>query len=103
MMESFRVEAWRKDGFLAVRWGLARLRGMNLGRTVAVLLALATASVQLPAQTSLGTVLGNVTDESGAAIPHVAVTITNEETSAVRSVTTSDAGSYVVPALPAGS
>jgi outer membrane receptor protein involved in Fe transport len=103
MMESFRVEAWRKDGFLAVRWGLARLRGMNLGRTVAVLLALATAFVQLPAQTSLGTVLGNVTDESGAAIPHVAVTITNEETSAVRSVTTSDAGSYVVPALPAGS
>jgi hypothetical protein len=69
---------------------------------IALLLTLAAASVQLSAQTSFGTILGNVT-ESGAAIPRVAVTITNEAISASRSVTTSDAGTYTAPALPAGS
>ncbi len=103
MRESFQVEAWRKAGFLPARWLLARSRGVNWGRTVAVLVALAAASIQLPAQTSLGTILGNVTDESGAAIPHVAVTITNEATSAARTIATNDAGTYTATALPAGS
>ena len=60
--------------------------------------------VALPvaAQTSLGTIVGNVLDESGAAIPQVTVTITNEATSAVRTVTSNEAGSYTVPALPPG-
>jgi len=82
-MKSFRVEA---------------LRAM-----FAVLLGLAVFCGPLAAQTSLGTILGNVSDESGAAIPHVAVTVTNEATSATRTVTTSDGGTYTVPALPAGS
>jgi len=103
MMKSFRVEAWREAGFLPTHSALAIWRGINWSRTIAVLLALAAASIQLPAQTSLGTILGNVTDESGAAIPKVAVTVTNEATSAARVVTTSEGGSYTVPALPSGS
>jgi outer membrane receptor protein involved in Fe transport len=103
MRKSFRVEAWRDAGLLPIHWELARSRGINWSRTIAVLLALAAASIQLPAQTSLGTIVGNVTDESGAAIPRVAVTITNEATSAARVVTTSEGGSYTVPALPSGS
>jgi len=103
MMESFRVEAWRKSRFLPPNWRLTNSRNINWRLTVAVLLALVAASVQLPAQTSFGTIVGNVTDESGAAIPRVALTITNEATSATRSVTTSDAGTYTVPSLPPGS
>jgi len=68
-----------------------------------MLLVLGAVATQLPAQTSLGTILGNVTDESGAAIPHVTVTITNEATSAARVVTTSEGGSYTATSLPSGS
>ena len=42
----------------------------------------------LSAQTSLGTIVGTVTDDSGAAIPNVAVQITNEGTAAVRQAMT---------------
>ena len=54
------------------------------------------------AQTSLGTIVGTITDESGAAIPHVAVTVTNEATSASRSVVTSESGNYTVTSLQPG-
>jgi hypothetical protein len=63
---------------------------------------LALFSLPVFAQTSLGTIVGNVLDESGASIPQVTVTITNEATSAVRTVTSNEAGSYTVPALPPG-
>jgi outer membrane receptor protein involved in Fe transport len=102
MMKSFRVEARRGAGFLP---GYSRFPGFcsRIGSlTLAAFVGLLTLCVQLPAQTSLGTILGNVTDESGAAIPHVTVTITNEATNATRTVTTSEAGTYTVPALPAG-
>ena len=39
----------------------------------------------------------------GAAVPHVAGTITNEATSASRSVLSSDGGDFAVSALPSGS
>jgi Carboxypeptidase regulatory-like domain len=64
--------------------------------------ALAIASMPLLAQTSLGTIVGEITDESGAAVPHVAVTITNEATAASRNTITSEGGSYTVPSLPPG-
>jgi hypothetical protein len=54
----------------------------------------------LPAQTSLGTIVGNVTDESGAAIPNAGITITSQQTSAQRKVTTNEVGVYTVPSLP---
>jgi hypothetical protein len=59
-------------------------------------------SLPVFAQTSLGTIVGNVTDETGAAIQQVTVTITNEGTSAARVVKTNEAGAYTVPSLPPG-
>ena len=56
-----------------------------------------------PAQTFRGTILGTVTDSSGAAVPGATVTIKNLGTGLVRTVTTSDDGSYTVPELPIGS
>jgi hypothetical protein len=54
------------------------------------------------AQTFRGTILGTVTDSSGAAVPGATVTIKNADTGLVRTVTTSDDGSYAAPELPIG-
>jgi outer membrane receptor protein involved in Fe transport len=54
------------------------------------------------AQTFRGTILGSVTDTSGAAVPGATVTIKNLDTGLTRTVSTSDDGSYAVPELPIG-
>src|SRR5579859_2861151 len=54
------------------------------------------------AQTFRGTILGSVTDSSGAAVPGATVTIKNVDTGLVRTVTSSDDGSYAAPELPIG-
>jgi outer membrane receptor protein involved in Fe transport len=54
------------------------------------------------AQTFRGTILGSVTDSSGAAVPGATVTIKNTDTGLVRTVTTSEDGSYAAPELPIG-
>jgi len=48
------------------------------------------------------TIVGTVTDPSGAVVPNVAVLITNVDTGAVRTLATNDAGQYVVPGLLIG-
>ena len=54
------------------------------------------------AQTA-ATIVGDVTDPSGAAVPGVSVTITNEGTGAERTVSTNAAGQYRVTPLNPGS
>lgn len=49
-----------------------------------------------------GSITGTVTDPSGAAVARASVTVSNLETSAVRTVTTSDAGTYAVTQLQPG-
>ena len=49
-----------------------------------------------------GTILGTVTDPSGAAVPNADVTITNVGTGVVRSLTTNDVGQYLASNLPVG-
>src|SRR5713101_2062913 len=49
-----------------------------------------------------GTIVGTVTDPSGAAMPNVNVTVTNTETSWTRTVPTNDAGQYVLPDVQIG-
>ena len=41
------------------------------------------------------TIVGTVTDPSGAPIPNVNITITNTETALVRHITTNNVGQYV--------
>jgi hypothetical protein len=53
-------------------------------------------------QTFRGTILGSVTDSSGAAVPGVNVTIKNLDTGLTRNVSTSEDGSYAAPELPIG-
>ncbi len=48
------------------------------------------------------TIVGTVTDPQGGAVAGVTVTITNSETSAVRTLTTNESGQYVAPDLILG-
>ncbi len=49
-----------------------------------------------------GSIVGTVTDQSGAAVPNAAVKITNVETGIVHSTTTNSTGSYSAHELPFG-
>src|ERR1700734_850060 len=60
------------------------------------------AAASLPAQTFRGTILGTVTDPSGAVLPGVKVTVKNLGTGLERTTETSADGSYSLPELPIG-
>ncbi|MCL4782521.1 MAG: carboxypeptidase regulatory-like domain-containing protein [Bryobacterales bacterium] len=49
-----------------------------------------------------GSVVGSVTDESGASIPGAQVSVTNKVTGAIRTTTTNQNGGYSVPTLQSG-
>src|SRR5215469_753676 len=67
-----------------------------------VVLALLLLGVTFFASAQEGTIVGTVTDPSGAAIPNVTVTITQVETGRTSTFTTNDAGQYAAPSLPIG-
>ena len=62
---------------------------------------LAFASIQAFAQEA--TIVGTVTDPSGAVIANAKITATNAETGVARTSTTNDAGQYVLPGVHIGS
>lgn len=74
--------------------------------TIAVLVAALAASLPFAppasAQVATGTILGNVKDNTGGAVPGAEVTATNLGTQASRSTTTGDNGEYTLPLLPVG-
>ncbi len=70
-----------------------------------VVVALAIAPVQLPAQataTGNGTVMGRITDSSGGVIPGVSVTLTDTSTNESRTALTNDQGLYVLADVKPG-
>ncbi len=73
-------------------------------RTILIftLLAGLLAAAPLSAQTFRGTILGTVTDPSGAVLPGAKVTVKNTGTGLERTTETSADGSYSVPELPIG-
>jgi hypothetical protein len=71
---------------------------VQLGITVCLLLSLE----PLAAQTTTGSIVGTVTDNSGAAVPGAAVTVTNVDTNITTKTTTDSSGNYVVTPLPVG-
>jgi hypothetical protein len=66
-----------------------------------VFLLAALLAVPLCAQT-LGEIVGEVRDSTGAVVPNATVTATNVATNAVRTTTTNEAGLYTFPALVPG-
>ncbi len=71
---------------------------------VAVLAVLCTAVAGhvVSAQNIYGSLVGNVTDSSGASIPGATVTATQTETNLTREVVTNEAGAYSIPNIPSG-
>ena len=60
------------------------------------------AAMAIQAQVNTGTILGTVTDPTGAAIAGAKVTATNIATGFLRSALTGNDGSYLLPLLPIG-
>ena len=75
---------------------------MTLHKLAAFALVLWFGAVPAAAQVATGTILGGVTDASGAAVPGALVTATNLDTQFTRSVTTDSSGQYTVPLMPVG-
>lgn len=69
---------------------------------VTVLTVCFLAAAPLGAQVVNASLVGSVTDPSGAAIPEASVTATNTETDIATKTTTDTAGNYTIPSLPPG-
>ncbi|HET9384376.1 MAG TPA: TonB-dependent receptor [Gemmatimonadales bacterium] len=77
------------------------MRSLRRGLPV-VTFALVLTSATSWAQLSTAQLSGRVTDESGAVLPGVTVTVTRTDTGLTRTVTTDETGRYVLPNLPTG-
>jgi hypothetical protein len=71
-------------------------------RILGIVCLVLAAAVPLVSQTTTGRILGTVRDQSGAALPAAIVTVTDVQRGITRTVTTDDAGEYVVPNLTPG-
>jgi hypothetical protein len=78
------------------------LRLALLAFSLVVLAVAALAPVQVQAQVLYGTILGNVKDPSGAAVPGATVTITHKETNQSREGVSDDVGNYYFPTVQTG-
>jgi Carboxypeptidase regulatory-like domain len=76
------------------------LKHVRLHHLAVLLLAVVALSFTAKAQDA--TIVGTITDPSGASVPNVKVTVTNIETGLVHSVETSDSGTFVIPELKIG-
>jgi len=74
----------------------------SLVLTAVFLLAMAFTTRPSPAQVLYGSLIGNVTDPSSAAVPGASVRITHMETNESRRAQTNDSGIYSFPSIPAG-
>ena len=74
-----------------------------LRKILAVLGLVFLCACALDAQEVTGTILGTVTDTTGAIVPHAKITVTNTDRNAVmRTVNADNNGYYVAPLLPIG-
>ena len=69
---------------------------------VGLIVALCLFWVSLAAQSVTGTILGTVTDSTGAVIPGASVTLTHAGTGLVRTIVSNESGEYTAPSLPTG-
>ena len=77
-------------------------RGVVLGCVALVALILTLGASTGWAQTFRGTILGTVTDSSGAAVVGAKVTARNVDTGIERTTTTNESGEYNIPELQIG-
>src|SRR5271154_6241126 len=78
------------------------IRNLHVGALVCLAILFFAFGPSASAQTFRGTILGTVTDSSGASVAGATVTVKNIGTGLTRTVTTAEDGSYSVPELPIG-
>jgi len=84
-------------------FGFRKLTGSANWRFIALIVsALLFASLQALGQGQLGTLLGTVTDTSGAVLPNVTITATNTATGVSKTASTNEAGIYTFPGMQIG-
>src|SRR5580704_8095428 len=72
------------------------------GSRLAILFAALCVMFVVPALAQEATIVGTVTDPSGASVPNASITITNTDTGVARSQPTNSDGQYVAPDLIIG-
>ena len=82
--------------------GMSREWCLNAVRLVCAAMLLHLSVTMSRAQTFRGTILGTVTDMTGAAVAGAKVTVRNADTGVERTTVTSEAGQYSVPELQIG-
>jgi hypothetical protein len=75
------------------------LNGIRVLGIVCVVLAI---SLPMFSQTTMGRILGTVSDQSGANVAGAAVVVTDVQRGTTRAVATDDSGNYVAPQLQPG-
>jgi hypothetical protein len=83
------------------RFGFSTWPGRRRGLALAILVVVV-AAARVGAQAVTGTILGTVTDGTGAVVPGATVTLTHTGTGLVRTAVSDIAGEYTVPSLPTG-
>jgi Carboxypeptidase regulatory-like domain len=81
---------------------MIRYAGSALGRALCVVALSLGLAASAAAQSVSGTILGTVTDSTGATVAGAKVTIVNEGTGLTRVLTADSNGEYTAPALPTG-
>lgn len=79
-----------------------RKRSQPFFRAVCAAILVAAFALSAAAQSNKGTITGTVTDPNGAVVKDAKVTVTNVATGESRDATTSDDGTYTIPALDPG-
>jgi hypothetical protein len=88
---AFLNQKLQPGGFLSLAWMCVFLLGLS-----------ALSCVQVKAQTLYGSVVGTITDNTGAAVPGANVVITETQTNDSRTVTSDNGGVYTVSTVPPG-
>jgi hypothetical protein len=81
----------------------ARQQTLRFPVILAAIISCVALSIQpTMAQVLFGSMVGNVTDPTGAAVPGAVIKITEMQTNTSRAVVTNDAGAYTISTVPAG-
>src|SRR5450755_5187833 len=75
---------------------------MSMRKTVLLIMALALSTTQAWAQATSGSIVGTVTDSSGAFVASAAVVVTNLDTGAAFKTTTSNTGDFAATPIGVG-
>src|SRR5713101_3897932 len=92
----FRFVGWRSPAYLLV------YKEHRVVRSVISVLGVLFLSGVVGAQTQRGTIVGTITDPTGAVIPNVSVQVANDQTGAKFDSVGNSTGYYNIPYLPYG-